>query len=191
MVTCRDELRRSPKPGNYPLINDPIVQVISNILEERPTNAADIVENVSQKVKSRQLPSASAVADSPAGSEAVAAAAVRSKLFEKPEAEDDLDDDDMTPAVADVVGTSKLFGDAGRHAWAGAHALYSDLTPVGLCISQVSVLVKRNRSESCLLSRSLQRITQLPMCTFGARFLALRRTTSSRSVSTRKAKSLR
>jgi hypothetical protein len=91
-------------------------QVISNILDERPTNAADIVESISLKIKTKQMTTSSSVSDAPAGSEAVAAAAVRSTLFEKPEDDEELDDDDQTPAVADVVGTCKLFEDAGESA---------------------------------------------------------------------------
>jgi radial spoke head protein 4A len=92
---------------------DHLANVISNILDERPSNAADVVENVSLKVKSRAQKTASVVADSPAGTEAVAAATTRSALFEKPEEEEDLDDEETEPPVADVVGTCRLFEDAG------------------------------------------------------------------------------
>mmetsp|Transcript_19784 Transcript_19784/g.51504 ORF Transcript_19784/g.51504 Transcript_19784/m.51504 type:complete len:504 (+) Transcript_19784:55-1566(+) len=94
---------------------DHLAGVIGNILEERPANAADILESVSMKMKSswQNVAAASSVADSPAGSQAVATAAVRSKLFEKSEEEEDLDDDEGVPAVADIVGTCKLYEDAG------------------------------------------------------------------------------
>eukprot|EP00038_Savillea_parva_P007408 m.169946 g.169946 ORF g.169946 m.169946 type:complete len:502 (+) comp13172_c0_seq1:58-1563(+) len=92
---------------------DHLANVITNILDERPSNAVDLVEDVSRKVKMRQVTTASAVTDAPAGAKAVAAAATRSTLFEKPEDDDDYDDDESAPTVADVVGTCKLFEDAG------------------------------------------------------------------------------
>jgi len=104
---------KTASSANGTNLYDHLTTVIATMLKERPANATDILESVSLKVKATNSQTESVVAEAPELPEAVVVAELRNKLFVKDEDVDLDEDDDVTPPVANVVDTCKLFEDAG------------------------------------------------------------------------------
>lgn len=94
---------------------DHLASVITNLLDEKPANPADLLEKVSEELKADDLGTATTIQDKPAISTGIVTAEMRTKLFTKGDGEDDelLEDNDATPPIHDVLHSCQLLEDGG------------------------------------------------------------------------------
>lgn len=106
-------LTASTKTGTN--LYDHLASVITKLLDERPANSADLLESVSQKIKSEDLSSFSTIQDKAAQTKGYATAETRAKLFSKGDGEDDdlLEDNEATPPIHDVLNSCQMLEDGG------------------------------------------------------------------------------
>lgn len=92
-------------------VYDHLASVISKLLDERPPNAVDVVETVSQTLKSDGHQQ-TGLKETPAIAGQVKLASHQQALFKRGDP-DDAPDEDATPVVPNVIESSRFFEDAG------------------------------------------------------------------------------
>jgi radial spoke head protein 4A len=95
---------------------DHLSSVLSNLLDERPENAADTFEEVSRQIKADQYVESTTMKSEGDPSSQVALAQTQEKLFKKAEgdeAPEEPEDDEAEPVIDNVIEQMNYFEDAG------------------------------------------------------------------------------